>query len=154
MEIARLGVSMQRHIDSMQETAKVNYVQYGKSSKKKSKAGKFQQHRASGSSCGSSGNTGNPSKHGGKGKKVPLPTDICWRYGKGKCQKGQDCKALEAVCRNFSIKGDFEKVCMKARHSTHSVDVPGASNNSTGKPSYYNEHGDPVYAHMVSVCGN
>ena len=83
MEIARLEVSMQRHIDRMQETAKINYVQYGKSSKKMSKPGKFQQPTASGSSGGSSGNAGNPSKHGGKGKKVPLPTVICWRCCKG-----------------------------------------------------------------------
>ena len=62
------------------ETAKVNYVQYGKSSKRKSKPGKFQQPTVNGSSGGSSGN---PSKSGGKGKKVPLPTDICWRCGKG-----------------------------------------------------------------------
>ena len=34
MEIARLEVSTQRHIDRMQETAKVNYIQYGKGSKK------------------------------------------------------------------------------------------------------------------------
>ena len=31
MEIARLEVSTQQHLDRMQETAKVNYVQYGKS---------------------------------------------------------------------------------------------------------------------------
>ena len=50
MEIARLEVSTQRHIDRMQETAKVNYVQCGKSSKKsKSKPGKFQQPTESGS---------------------------------------------------------------------------------------------------------
>ena len=24
----------------------------------------------------------------------------------------------------------------------------------TGEPSFYNEHGDPVYAHMLSVCDN
>ena len=36
-------------------------------------------------------------------------------------------------------------------HSTHLLNVPEASNSSTGKPDYYNEHGDPVYAHMVSV---
>ena len=30
MEIAQLEVSTQRHIDRMQETAKVNYIQYGK----------------------------------------------------------------------------------------------------------------------------
>ena len=37
MEIARLEVSMQQHLDRMQETAKVNYVQYGKSTKLKKK---------------------------------------------------------------------------------------------------------------------
>ena len=40
---------------------------------------------------------------------------------------------------------------MKGKHSTHLVNVPEASNSSTGEPDYYNEHGDPVYAHMVSV---
>ena len=34
MEIARLKVSTQRHIDRILETARVNYVQYGKGSKK------------------------------------------------------------------------------------------------------------------------
>ena len=35
MEIARLEVSTQQHLDRMQETAKVNYVQYGKLTKSK-----------------------------------------------------------------------------------------------------------------------
>ena len=35
MEISRLEVSTQKHINRMQETAKVDYVQYGKGSKKK-----------------------------------------------------------------------------------------------------------------------
>ena len=35
MEIARLEVSTQQHLERMQETAKVNYVQYGKSTKSK-----------------------------------------------------------------------------------------------------------------------
>ena len=35
MEIARLEVSTQQHLDRMQETAKVNYVQYGKSTMNK-----------------------------------------------------------------------------------------------------------------------
>ena len=38
MEIARLEVSMQQHLDRMQETAKVNYVQYGKLTKSKKKS--------------------------------------------------------------------------------------------------------------------
>ena len=35
MEIARLEVSMQQHLERTQETAKVNYVQYGKLTKSK-----------------------------------------------------------------------------------------------------------------------
>ena len=35
MEIARLEVSTQQHLERMQETAKVNYVQYGKFTKSK-----------------------------------------------------------------------------------------------------------------------
>ena len=35
MEIARLEVSTQQHLERMQETAKVNYVQYGKSTNAK-----------------------------------------------------------------------------------------------------------------------
>ena len=34
------------------------------------------------------------------------------------------------------------------------MNVPKASNSSTSDPDYYNEHGDPVYAHMVNVQDN
>ena len=90
MEIARLEISTQRHFDRMQDMAKANYVQYGKGSKKGKlkSSGKFHSSTTNG---GSSGTT----KSGGKGKKVPLPTDICWRYGKGRQQNGQPCKAVE-----------------------------------------------------------
>ena len=89
MEIARLEVSTQRHIDRMQDTAKVNYVQYGKGSRKGKlkSSGKFHSSTNSGGSE-NSGGTGNPSKSSGKSKKVPLPTNICWRCSKGRHQKG------------------------------------------------------------------
>ena len=39
------------------------------------------------------------------------------------------------------------------KKSTHLVNVPGTSTTSTGsagyQSDYFNEHGDPVYAHMV-----
>ena len=146
MEITRLEVSTQKHIDRMQDSAKVNYVQYGKGPKK----GKLKSSgsKTSGSS-GNCGSTGNPSKSCGKGKKVPLPTDICWGCGKGRHQKGQPCKVVEAVCRNCSIQGHYEKVSMKGNCSTHLVNVSKASTSS--EPNYFNEHGDPLYAHMVNV---
>ena len=74
MEIFRLEVSTQRHIDKMQETAKVNYVHYEKGSKK----GKGKPRPSSGSSGsgGSRVNAGNTRKPSGKSRKVPLPTDV------------------------------------------------------------------------------
>ena len=60
MEIAQLQVSTQKHIERMQETAKVNYVQYGKGSKK-GKAKSSGKDSANGGSCGSAGKPSKPS---------------------------------------------------------------------------------------------
>ena len=76
-------------------------------------------------------------------RKFHYPLTSVGRCGKGRHQKGQPCKAVEAVCRNCGTKGHYEKVCMKK--STHLVNVPGTSTDS--EPDYFNEHGDPVYAH-------
>ena len=49
----------------------------------------------------------------------------------------------------------FEKVCLKAKHSTHSLEVPQASTSSAGtgasEPLYFDNDGQPIFAHMVSV---
>ena len=122
MEIARLEVSTQEHLERMQETAKVHYVQYGKSTK--SKKGKKPQSSAgaSGSGASSSGEGSHKgSRPSGKfNKRPPLPPDTCYRCGKGRHQKAQDCKAVEAMCRGCGKKGHYEKVCLKEKHSTHS----------------------------------
>ena len=152
MEIARLEVSKQQHLDRMQETAKVNYVQYGKSMKHK-KGKKSSQSGTSGANQRGDKGHGTSSKPGGKGKKLPFLQDTCYRCGKGRHQKTQDCKALDAVCRGCGKKGHFEKVCLKAKCSTHSLEVPQASTSSTGagEPLYFDDQGQPVFAHMVSV---
>ena len=78
----------------------------------------------------------------------------CYRCGKGRHQKGQDCKSLDAVCRGCGTKGHFEKVCLKAKHSTNSLGVPQASSNSTGagESLYFADQGQPVFSmHMVTV---
>ena len=154
MEIARLEVSAQHHLDRMQETAKVNYVQYGKSTKNK-KGKKSTQSGASGGSYRGDRGHGTSSKPNGKGKKLPFLQDTCYRCGKGKHQKVQDCRALDAVCRGCGKKGHFEKVCLKAKHSTHSLEVPQASTSTAGagasKPLYFDNDGQPVFTHMVSV---
>ena len=151
MEIARLEVSTQQHLDRMQETAKVNYIQYGKSTKNK-KGKKSAQSGASGANHRGDRGHGTSSKPGGKGKKLPFLQDTCYRCGKGRHQKTQDCKALEAVCRGCGKKGHFE-VCLKAKCSTHSLEVPQASTISTGagEPLYFDDQGQPIFTHMVSV---
>ena len=154
MEIAHLEVSTQKHINQMQETVKVNYVQYGKGAK-----GKKCKPRTSGNS-GGGGSSANAEKCSGsnasageaksKGKKPPLPTDICWRCGKARHKKGQICKALKLICRNCRIKGHYEKVCMKK--SAHLVNVSEDSNDS--EPLYYDKLGEPVYVQMYAVQVN
>ena len=152
MKIARLEVSIQHHLDRMQETAKVNYVQYGKSTK--SKKGKKSTQSGASSHRGDRGH-GMSSKPSGKGKKLPFPQDTCYRCGKGRHQKVQDCKALDMMCRGCGKKGHYEKVCLK-KHSTHSLEVPEASNTCTAgagasEPPYFDDGGQPVYTYMVSV---
>ena len=154
MEIARLEVSTQHHLDRMQETVKVNYVQYVKLTRHK-KGKKSAQSGASGGNHRGDRGHGTSSKPGGKGKKLPFLQDICYRCGKNRHQKTQDYKALDAVCRGCGKKGHFEKVCLKAKHFTHSLEVPQASTSSAGagasEPLHFDDDGQPVFTHMVSV---
>ena len=151
MEIAHLEASTQKHLDRMQETAKVNYVQYGKGSKGKKRKPKTSGNSGSSASaeeCNGSHASAGEAKS--KGKKPPLPTDICWRCGNARHKIGQICKALESTCRNCGIKGHYKKVCMKK--SAHLVNVPQDSTNS--EPLYYSELGEPVYAQTYAVQVN
>ena len=137
----------------MQETAKVNYIQYSKSTKHKK--GKRSQHStpSTGGDRDSRGH-GTQSKLSGKSRKIPLPPGTCYRCGRGRHQKDTECKALEAVCQGCNKKGHFEKVCLSAKCSTHSLEVPQASSSATGagKPLYFDDQGQPVFnTHMVSV---
>ena len=89
MEIARLEVSMQQHLDRMQETAKVNYVQYGKltkSKKKKPQSSAGATSQGAGGHKGAGGHRGlRPSRK--SSKRPPLPHDTCYRCGKGRHQR-------------------------------------------------------------------
>ena len=129
----------------------MNYVQYGKSTKHK-KGKKSTQSGASGGSYRGDRGHGTSSKPSGKGKKLPILQDTCYRCGKNRHQKTKDCKALDAVCRGCGKKGHFEKVCLK-KCSTHSLKVPQASTSSVGasEPLYFDNDEQPVFTHMVSV---
>ena len=115
----------------------------------------LQQSGTSGGSYRGNKGHGTSSKPSGKGQKLPFLQDTCYRCGKGRHQKVQDCKALDAVCRGCGKKGHFKKVCLKAKHSTHSLEVPQASTSTAGagasEPLYFDDDGQPVYTYMVSV---
>ena len=152
MEIARLEVSTQQHLERMQETANVNYIQYGKSTK--SKKGKKPQSGASSSGAGghNAGADHRGSRPSGKSnKRPPLLPDTCYRCGKGRHQKAQDCKAVDATCRGCGKKGHYEKVCLKGKHSAHSLETPQANSAGASEPLYFSDEGQPVYTYMVSV---
>ena len=117
MEIARLEVSTQQHLERMQETAKVNYIQYRKSTKGK----KGKKSPPSGTGANSHRGHGMSSKPSGKGRKLPFLPDTCYRCGKADTKRVQDCKAVDTTCRGCGKKGHFEKVCLKGKHSTHSL---------------------------------
>ena len=140
----------------MQETAKVNYVQYGKSTKSKKKkpqsSAGASRHGAGSHKTGAGGHRG--SRPSGKpNKRPPLLPDTCYRCGKGRHQKAQDCKAVDTTCRGCGKKGHYEKVCLQGKCSAHSLETPQI--NSAGarasEPLYFNDEGQPVYTYMVSV---
>ena len=154
MEIARLEVSTQQHLERIQETARVNYVQYGKSTKSKKKkpqsSARASGQRASSHNTGAGGHRG--SRPSGKfNKRPPQLPDTCYRCGKGRHQKSQDCKAVDATCRGCGKKGHYEKVYLKGKCSAHSLETPQANSVGAGKPLYFNDEGQPVYTYMVSV---
>ena len=66
MEITQLEVSTQGHIDRMQETTKVNYIQYGKGSKK-------EKAKSSGKGSANSGGSDSAGK-------PPNPVKRVWKF--------------------------------------------------------------------------
>ena len=134
----------------------MNYVQYGKSTKSKKKK---PQSSAGASGQGAGGHKTRANGHRGSrpsgkfNKRPPLLPDTCYRCGKGRHQKAQDCKAVDATCRGCGKKGHYEKVCLQGKHSAHSLETPQANSAGTGasEPLYFNDEGQPVYTYMVSV---
>ena len=101
---------------------------------------------------GAGGHRG-PRPSGKPNKRPPLLPDTCYRCGKGRHQKAQDCKAVDTTCRGCRKKGHYEKVCLQGKCSAHSLETPQANSAGAGasEPLYFNDEGQPVYPYMVSV---
>ena len=58
---------------------------------------------------------------------------------------------MDATCRGCGKKGHYEKVCLKGKHSAHSLEIPQANSAGASEHLYFNDEGQPVYTYMVSV---
>ena len=80
-----------------------------------------------------------------------LATDVA----KADTRKYRTAKFWTRCVESCGKKGHFEKVCLKGKHSTHSLEVPQASTSTTGagasEPLSFDDEGQQVYTYMVSV---
>ena len=154
MEIARLEVSTQHYLDRMRDTVKVNYVQYGKSTKKKGKKS-AQSGASGGQSQGATEAMEQVLSPVEKARSLHSHKTLATDVAKTDTRKHRTAQLWMLCCRGCGKKGPFEKVCLKAKHSTHSLEVPQASTSSAGagasEPLYFDDDGQPMFAHMVSV---
>ena len=154
MEIARLEVSTQHHLDRMQETAKVNYIQYGKSTK--SKMGKKSTQSGASSHKGNRGH-GMSSKPSGKGKTVSIPARHLLQMWERQTPKSTGLQSLWMQCveaverkdtlRRFISRGNVPHKSLEVLQASTSTAGAGAS----GEPLYFDDGGQPVHTYMVSV---
>ena len=154
MEIARLEVSTQQHLDRMQETAKVNYVQYGRSTKSKKKkpqsSARGDRPRGKAVTKGQVA-TGDPvANHTNDLLSHLTPaTDM----GRGNIARHRTARLWTLLAEGVA-KGDITKrFACKGKHSAHSLETPQMTLAGAGasEPLYFNDEGQPVYAYMVSV---
>ena len=97
--------------------------------------------------------TGDPGPVEKATKDLTTARHLLQMWGRKTPKATQDCKAVETMCRGCGKKGHYEKVCLKGKHSTPSLEVLQAKSAGAGasEPLYFNDEGQPVYTYMVSV---
>ena len=137
MEIARLEVSTQQHLERMQETAKVNYVQYGKSTKSKKK--KTQ------SSAGASGQGQAATKQGQAATGDPDPVenstkDLLYHLtpatdvGRGDTKRHRTARLWMLLAEGVERKDIMRRFCLQGKCSAHSLETPQANSAGASEP--------------------
>ena len=146
---------MQQHLDRMQETAKVNYVLYGKSTKSKKK--KPQSNAvATGQGAGSHKGAGG---HRGSKPSGNLANDLLYHLTpatdveRGDTTRHRTARLWTLLAEGVERKDIMRKFAYRGKHSAHSLETPQATSAGAGasEPLYFNDEGQPVYTYMVSV---
>ena len=89
-----------------------------------------------------------------KAGKFHCPQGPVTDVAEGDIKKTQNARLWKLAVEVATKRGHFEKVCLSAKHSTHSLEVPQASFSATGagEPLYFDDQGQPMFnTHMVSV---
>ena len=151
MEIARLEVSTQHHLDRMQETVKVNYVQYGKSTKHK-KGKKSTQSGASGGNHRVTEAMEQVLSLVEKARSFHSHKTLATDVAKADTRKHRTVK-LWMLCAEVMERKDTLRKSVSRLNVPHSLEVPQASTSSAGagEPLYFDDDGQPIFTHMVSV---
>ena len=95
--------------------------------------------------------TGDPDPVENSTKDLFYHLTTCYRCGKGRHQKAQDCKAVDTTCRGCGKKGHYEKVCLKVKCSAHSLETPQANSAGASEPLYFNDEGT-TSLHLHGQC--
>ena len=152
MEIARLEVSTQQHLDRMQETAKVNYVQYGRSTKLKKKKPQSSAGATSQGAGGHKGAGGHRGSSGKSNKRPPLHLTPATDVGRGNIARHRTARLWMLLAEGVA-KRHITKRFAYRKHSAHSLETPQTTSAgaAASEPLYFNDEGQPVYTYMVSV---
>ena len=149
MEIARLEVSMQQHLERMQETAKVNYVQYGKLTKSKKRSHNLVQEQAAIKGQVTTGDQ-DPVENLTKDLLYHLTpaTDV----ERGDTKRPRTARLWMPLAEGVERKDIMRKFAYR-ENALHTLETPQANSAGTGasEPLYFNNEGQPVYTYMVSV---
>ena len=145
MKIARAEVSTRLAMAAMSIDNKpsVHYMSYDKKHKKGKKPPRG--HHPSSQGSHQSGKSNQMQSQVTSGK------DTCYRCGKGRHQANQKCGAIDSTCNNCGKKGHYARVCLSQSKEQSGKGtrpkVPKANlvQVEPETPSYYNEHGAPVY---------
>ena len=132
----------------------MNYVQYGKSTKSK-KGKKSTQSGAGANSQRSYRGHGMSSKPSGRVRSFHSHKTLATDVGKADTKRYRTAKLWTWCAEDVERKDTLRSVCLKGKHSMHSLEVPQASTSTAGagasEPLYFNDEGQPVYTYMVSV---
>ena len=148
---------MQHHLERMAENAKVNYIQYGKSTKSKSKKRSHnlvQGQLAKGQVATKQGQaaTGDPDPVENSTKGLLYHLTPATDVERGDTKSHRTARLWTLLAEGVAGKDIMRRFAFKGNALSHSLKTQANSAGArASEPLYFNDEGQPVYTYMVSV---